>query len=218
MLLLTLAVFQFSSAQQDSKNQFTYGAQAGINLANFTEDQDFENRIGLNAGIFVSYDFLDSPLSFTSGLLYSQLGAKRDVSFISIFDGPDLDYKASLKLDYLKIPLFIEYEVIPNASLFIGPQIGFLVGNKEQYEFVEDGLYSGNRDFDFESENVQELSLSATLGVKVFLYKNIFVQGQYEFGVYDIFKDEQFAQDTGRTFSYEEFRHSVFTASLGYQF
>ena len=217
LLLILLLVVQLTIAQQDSISPYKYGIQAGINLATFTEDQDFENRLGLNASLFASYKLPNSQFSLTSGLLYSQQGVKQSGSTPNPADGPDLIYEATLKLDYLKVPVFLEYEIVSKASVFIGPQIGLLVGNKVVYDFEDNGFNLPDT-YEAELENVQELSLSATLGTKIFLYKNAFVQAQYELGLYGIFKDNQFPQDGNRTFSYEDFRHSILTFSLGYQF
>ena len=93
-----------------------------------------------------------------------------------------------------------------------------MLDNIETYEFVGDDFNSINQDFEFESENIQKSYLSMTFGARTFLHDNIFVKAQYEVGLFDLFKDEQFMQDTTRVFSFDNFRHSVFTATVGYQF
>ncbi|SCY29055.1 Outer membrane protein beta-barrel domain-containing protein [Nonlabens sp. Hel1_33_55] len=217
---ITLVAAQEQSLPYDyrtTEQTTNFSVQAGINLANLTEGQDFQNRIGMNAALLASFKFSNPKFSFTTGLSYSQLGAKRNGSFPNPADGPNIDYEATLQLDYLVVPLLVEYEVIPNYSIFLGPQVGFLIDNSEKYELVEDAFGTTGQNFELEPENIQKSYLSITLGAKAFLYSNFFIKAQYEVGLYDIFKDEQFPQDAGRTFSFDNFRHSVLTATLGYQ-
>jgi len=217
VLAVLLVAVQFSSAQQTSASEFQYGVQAGVNLANFTEGQDFINRVGLNAGLFATYKSTESALGLRSGIHYSQLGVKTSGRTSSIFSEDSRAFEAIAKLDYLQVPVLLDYNLSPAFSLFAGSQVSFLVNNSESYDYkAASGMQASS--FEQELENVQTVSLSGVVGARAFLYKNAFIQAQYELGFYDIFEDNEFPQDGNRTFSYKDFRYSVFTFVLGYQF
>jgi hypothetical protein len=218
VLLLFIAVNLLSAQQAtDTIRKFDFGIHSGINISNFTEDADFENRVGLNTGFYATYHIPESNFALRSGLTYSQQGVKTSGRTPSPLSEGFREYEAIAKLDYLQVPVFLQYNFSDNYGIYLGPQISFLVNNKFEYDYNEEVFDSQVFRYEDKLENVHNTSLSAVLGARVFVYKSLFVQAQYELGLYSIFNDDEVPQDSNRIFSFKDFRHSVFTFTLGYQ-
>ena len=106
------------SAAVVANAQFRFGVKAGVNFA--TGGSEDKTRTSLNAGVLAQYKFEGSGFAIQPEILYSGQGAKGTI------DGVD----ATFALDYINVPVMLQYYVAPGFNLEFGPQVGFLVSAK----------------------------------------------------------------------------------------
>ncbi|MFN2458822.1 MAG: porin family protein, partial [Chitinophagaceae bacterium] len=151
----------------------SFGVKAGLNIANIkaTGDDDENNgdaRIAYHGGVFANIPF--GMLSFQPELVYSAEGTKDE------FDGDN--YK--LKLNYLNIPLMLQYNTAGGFYAETGPQIGFLLSAKTEVETSGDEVEEDVKD-QFKSTN-----FSWGLGVGFKMSSGMGIGARYNFGLSDI--------------------------------
>ncbi len=102
----------------DGRESVNPGVKGGINFYNIQTDNStsYSQRTGYNFGIF-GHIHLDSQWALQSELVYSAQGAK------------------SLNLDYLNVPVLIQYMFDNGFRLQAGPQLGFLVSSDSNDDF-----------------------------------------------------------------------------------
>ncbi len=189
-LALVTGTFTFAqkTASTASSSPARFGVKAGLNISSFS-DSDSGSKAGFYGGVFanipVSQDF-----SFQPEVLYSGMGAKAK-------DNSDL--KANL--DYISVPLMLQYNALPNLYLEAGPQFSFLINSKLKYKSNSaDGkdLFKG---FDF----------GLGLGAGYYFTQNIGVSARYVAGLTDILKNRP-------DLSEDKSKNGVFQIGLGYKF
>ncbi len=143
-VVLVLAVIAIGFA---AEAQVKFGVKAGLNAYNFSgddADDEFETKIGFNAGGLVNVPISDK-FSFQPELLFSAEGAK-------ISEGDD---RINYNLNYINIPLLAQFNSASGFYAEAGPQIGFLmsakadskIGGVSTDEDIKDQLHSTNFSF-----------------------------------------------------------------------
>lgn len=135
-ILLLVAFIVLTTA---SFAQFSGGVKAGVNFASAAGDDadGYDGRIAYHFGLYGKLPLSDK-LSFQPELLFNSVGAKYEESF-SDPDFGDVDYKETIRISYLSVPLMLDFAVVDNFSLQVGPQIGFLLAAKGEAEVTYDG-------------------------------------------------------------------------------
>ncbi|HEX8270286.1 MAG TPA: porin family protein [Flavobacterium sp.] len=201
ILLSAAAIFAFGFV---SAQETRFGAKAGLNLANLGGDiEDAEMLLGFHVGGFAEV-MISDKFGVQPELLFSMQGAKSESS--EDIGGTEFTYESKLKLAYLNIPIMAKYYATEDFNLQFGPQIGFLMSAKDEYEV------SGGGDSESESEDVKDAFESIDFGVNFGLGynfgENFGVEARYNLGLSNIIKD---ADD----FSVN---NSVIQVSFGYKF
>ena len=160
---ITSAIFSF--AQSPVK----FGIKAGLNVANLkVEDFDeTDSRLGLHAGL-LAHIHLAPQWALQPEVLYSAEGAKFDFGN---------NEEATIKNDYVNIPLMLQYMFDNGFRIEAGPQLGLLVSSK-----IED--QDGNEedaDDAFKTTNV-----SIGFGLNYLTHSGFGVGGRYNLGVSNI--------------------------------
>src|SRR5258708_5564415 len=114
-----LFLFLCASSLVISQAQTRFGIQAGANFANLTGSDvtGAKMKVDFNAGAFANIP-LSSMFSFNPEVLYSGQGAK--------FDG------GKINLNYINVPVLIQYNNPSGFFAETGPQIGFIMSAKEK--------------------------------------------------------------------------------------
>ncbi|OYP39380.1 hypothetical protein CIK90_03825 [Prevotella sp. P5-126] len=172
-LFLAVVAMMVSAATfaQNEVGQLTIQPKVGVNIANITDADDADPRIGLAAGAEFEYGITDN-IGLSAGVLYSMQGVKASEESV--------DY--TLKLDYLNVPILANFYVAKGLALKLGVQPGFKLSSKVKGEAsgvtaeleVEDG--------------VKSVDLSIPVGVS-YQYQNIVFDARYNWGVTKIIED-----------------------------
>ena len=168
LIFTVIALFGFAPIKAQNIN---FGAKAGVNFATITGDmvESFDSRTAFHVG-FVAEIVISETFSFQPELLYSAQGAKESG------DG----WEETLKLDYFNLPLMAKFYVAEGFSLEAGPQIGFLLSAK--YDWEEDGE-SGSEDI---KDDVKGIDFGLNLGVGYKTESGLNFGARYNLGLSDI--------------------------------
>ena len=188
MMLASVATFA-----QNEAGQITIQPKIGLNIANITDADDANARIGLAAGAEFEYG-VTKMFGISAGLIYSMQGAKTTVD--DYYGEGDVD--CTMKLDYLNIPILANVYVAKGLAIKLGIQPGFKLSSKLKIE--GDGA-SVEGDLD---EGVKGFDLSIPVGLS-YQYQNFVLDARYNFGVTKIIDDS-------------DSKNSVFQITLGYKF
>lgn len=123
-------VFAIVIAAVSVQAQVGVGVKAGLNGYNFSGDdvegEDFKTKFGFHAGGFVNIP-VSSNFSVQPELLYSMEGATQKES------GSDINFN----LNYINIPVLLQFNSQSGFYAEGGPQIGFLTSAKAETSGVD---------------------------------------------------------------------------------
>lgn len=150
-----LAAFRPASAQ-DSANRHAFGVVAGLNVSSLHAEKNYfadelESKVGFHLGVFYGYSF-NTTWGLSTGLSYSQAGAK-------LKDGD-----RSYRLDYLALPVTLDYKLVEWAKIYAGPQVSFKVKGDGP------GIYGDFENVDFGALAGVEVMPASRLGIAVQYY------------------------------------------------
>ncbi len=105
----------------NAQQTINIGTKIGLNSYNIIEDNNglgYDSKIGMHAGIFghIHLDGTNGQFALQPELVYSMQGAKRG----------DVNHN----LDYLNVPVLVQYMFDNGFRLQAGPQLGLLVRAK----------------------------------------------------------------------------------------
>ncbi len=127
---LLIAIVLFAQA---ANAQFTVGAKAGANLMKI-DGKSFNDEFntGYHAGAFAIIG-LGEKFALQPEVLWNQTQTKTDTSLRNIPSDAFSSFKnGDVKLNYLSIPVLLNYKFIGNfLSLQAGPQFGILLNKDE---------------------------------------------------------------------------------------
>ncbi|WP_291118199.1 porin family protein [Flavobacterium sp. UBA6135] len=210
---LALMAFGFSNAQEVS-----YGVKGGLNLSNLAGDiEDAKSLFGAHVGAFAEIKITDK-FSVQPELLFSMQGAKQEYTYFESFDGFSITEteKSTLKLGYLNLPVMAKYYVNDKFSLEAGPQIGFLLSAKVDYEYTYRETFDGVTETESESgsydikDEVKSIDLGFGFGAAYKFTENLSVGARYTLGLTSIAKD--FDGESA------DIKNNVLQVSIGYKF
>jgi hypothetical protein len=164
LVLLCVCVPLLSLAQE-----ITYGIKGGVNLSDIVLNNvvnpdleaDYKTKVGPHAGVFVHMK-LDDTWSFSPEILYSQKGVKAA--------------ETKIHLNYITIPLMLNYMATQQLRVEAGPEVGYLFLAKSKYGKVND-VYNNS------------LDIAVNLGVEYFLSEKIFFGLRFNAGFSNLIDD-----------------------------
>jgi hypothetical protein len=169
---LALALF-FISFMADAQAP-KFGLKAGLNIADISSDAGtkFNNKLGLNAGL-LAHIHLSPQFALQPEVVYSAQGGK--YSYNPPLGGVE---EHELGLDYINIPLNIQYMFDNGFRLQTGPQVGFLINVKDKYNGQETEF--------FNSDDFNNIDLSWTAGIGYLSQTGFGIDARYNFGLSNI--------------------------------
>ncbi len=123
---------------QASMAQFNIGIKAGANITKI-DGKSFKDefRYGYHLGGFAEIG-LGEKLSLQPEVLFNQFQTRVDTSFEAVYqDAVNFGDERSVKLNYLSVPLLLNYELGNALTLQAGPQFGILLNQEKN--LVENG-------------------------------------------------------------------------------
>lgn len=192
-LLLTAAVMLASAASyaQHAVGSFSLQPKIGLNVATLTKADGADPRVGLVAGAEFEYQATDM-LGISFGALYSMQGCKG-----TVYDSDLGSADATLKYDYINVPILANIYVTKGLAVKLGIQPGFNVSSKVKAK-------SGGMSAEADASGVKDFDFSIPVGLS-YEFSNFVVDARYNFGVTKVM--ENF-----------DSKNSVFQFTLGYKF
>lgn len=155
---------------QNEVGQLTIQPKVGVNIANITDVDDADPRIGLAAGAEFEYGLTDN-IGLSAGVLYSMQGVKTII----------VDDDCTSKLDYLNVPILANFYVAKGFAVKLGVQPGFKLSSKAKFKGS-----GGSKEVDV--DGFKSVDLSIPVGVS-YQYQNIVFDARYNWGVTNIVED-----------------------------
>ena len=146
--------------------QTIIGIKGGVNIDNLSEFNG-RSRISGHGGIFINHT-INKNFSFQPELLYSAEGQR--------FYSNAMEH--TLALDYLQLPLMIQYYPVPELYIEAGPQVGLLISAQDKVDQING---HSNVRHDYASA---QLAISGGVGIRA--TDQIIVYGRYNFGLTDV--------------------------------
>lgn len=189
--VLVVAALVFSSVAtfaQHAVGSFNLQPKVGVSIANLTDNNSSDARVGLVAGVEGEYQASDI-FSVSAGVLYSMQGAKFDA----------FGAKSTEKLDYINVPIMANVYVVKGLAVKLGVQPGFKVNDKLDLRMP----VLGGALVDLKAKSVD---FSIPVGIS-YEYNNFQVDARYNWGLTKVFDVDKLDQ-----------KNSVFQITLGYKF
>ena len=196
MKKITFVVAVLLSAGTLTAQEFAeFGAKGGLNFASLSGDnvENLDGVTGFHLGLIAEFP-LTERFSIQPEVLYSGMGASND--------------QETWKLDYVTVPVILNYYVIDGLALEAGPQLGYLVKAEKDYDYIDDIVQSGTRDI---SDEVKDIDFAIAGGVSYELPIGLFFSGRYNLGLSNVWDGELQGNDVSQ-------RNNAFQFSVGYKF
>jgi outer membrane protein with beta-barrel domain len=120
-LAIILVIFTATGSYAQS---FHWGLKAGTNLFKVSgRSMDGKVQAGLSAGAFAELN-LNSKWGLQPELLFNQTQTNTSADFNAIYQGASF---TGVQLNYISLPVLVAYKPVPELTLLLGPQYGYLV-------------------------------------------------------------------------------------------
>lgn len=165
ILSLTLLLFSVTAFSQAS-----FGLKVGGMVA---------SRIGSG----LDYNLKIAKVSYLAGAFYGvflteQLGLQLELLYANKGRGEARQLLIREDLHYLNLPIMLQYVIDQRFGVEFGPEIGYLIGQKQIFTFGTQPP----------SPFLRDLDIAINLGVNYELTEKIFLSLRYNFGIYDTSK------------------------------
>lgn len=195
ILMAAVMLSSVASFAQHAVGSFSLQPKVGLNIASLTKADGTDPRFGVAAGAEFEYQATDM-LGISFGALYSMQGCKGDISLGDFGGSGSAD--ATLKFDYINIPILANVYVAKGLAVKLGVQPGFKVNSSIK---LSQGGTSASQDID---DGVKGFDFSIPVGLS-YEYRNFVLDGRYNFGCTKVMDGV-------------DSKNSVFQITLGYKF
>lgn len=129
LIVFGICIFQFINAQG-----LKVGVKVGANLTNLT-GASFKDayEFGYHAGLF-SELMITEKFGIQPELLFSETNLRTGTSFNSLYSTIALSDITKIKLQYMTIPVLLDYKPISLVTLQLGPQFGILMNQTKSLQ------------------------------------------------------------------------------------
>lgn len=218
--ILFIGVMLLAVGVSSAQPRFSFGPKVGVNLSNLyidaegVEEADIVGiKPGLLIGAFAEYDFTPA-IGVSVDLLYSREGTESNR-----FDYPSQKgyyYKHKYSLQYLNVPVLVNFYLARGLAIKAGVQPGVLLGAKYRVEW-EYGAESGTETQDVK-DNLRAYDISIPIGLSYTFDYGLFIDGRYNLSLCDIMNQstKQNLELDGVT--YHKVKNRSFSFSVGWKF
>lgn len=191
LLMAAVLLASLGAYAQHAVGSFTLQPRVGLNVANFTDKNDADPRVGFAGGVEGEYQVSDI-FSVSAGALYSMQGSKYSES------GSDV----TAKFDYVNVPIMANVYVVKGLAVKLGIQPGFNVNNEYTVKLGGHGHNGG------ESGHPEAKTVDFSIPVGL----------SYEFPTVPIVIDARYNWGLTKVADGSDSKNSVFQFTLGYKF
>ena len=173
---LGIVISGFAFSQQ-------FGLKAGLNVSdinNGASGTDMKAKTGLYVGVTSTIP-VSEEFSIQPELIYNQLGAKTN---LYDFGGIIGNVSTTTKLDYISLPVMLQYNFPSNFYVELGPEFSYMVSAKQG---LSTSIISPSTDINMDYLN--RLNVGAGFGAGYNLNKNIGINARYTLGLTGLGKD-----------------------------
>ncbi|HCA09509.1 porin family protein [Chryseobacterium sp.] len=203
-----------------SASPVTFGVKAGFNASTLSKADQYDNdqklKPGFNAGVFVNIPVAEK-FSIQPELLFNQLGSKTEEREVYYNNSDkykrEVEYKKTL--NYLTVPVMVQYNILPQLYVEAGPEFGFLLGGKDKGDItttVTSGNTTTTQTTSFSEKIVKDLHNKFNFGIGIgagyYFTENFGVTARFTAGITDIYKDN----------SSDAIRNNAFQVGVAYKF
>ncbi len=197
-----------------------FGIKGGYNLSSLSTDlSGMKNKSGFHAGVLVEFK-ISEKFSIQPELLYSLEGGKYSINYAYSDEDGDFSIRAKedIKLGLINLPVIAKYYIVDRFSVEVGPQIGYLVSAKSDYDFhmESDGESLSDAGEENIKDNMKSIVTSLNFGLAYQLKNNMFFQARYNLGLTNLGKPVGPIEDGDNYFG--EVKNYNFQFSVGYKF
>ena len=170
IFLIVVILISFNSISAQAQDRLQMGLKAGINVSDYTgrwfEDRESFSRKSFHVGL-VGELSLTSRWNLQPEFLYSEQG----FGFRNEFQE-----ELKINLNYLQLPVLVEYELVNGFFIQGGPQISYLLEEENRIVYL--------------THNYNKFDLSLGFGAE-YKIKNFYVYGRYNTGINRIFNSSE---------------------------
>jgi hypothetical protein len=169
LLFVAVTIFVLNSIQAQG---IKLGVKVGANLTDVS-GVSFKDgyKFGYHAGFF-SELMLTKKFGIQPEVLFSETNLRAGDSLGSLYNGISITDIAKVKLQYISIPILLDYKPIPFLTLQAGPQFGILMNQTKPFSAnAKDAFKKGD--------------LSLLLGAQLNVFK-FRIYARYAVGLSDI--------------------------------
>jgi len=145
------------------------GLKGGLNISTIrvNGNNEWGSKPGFNGGL-LAHVHLSPTIALQPEVVYSSQGAKYTIS----------NGEHALSLNYINIPLQLQYMFNNGFRLQTGPQVGFLTNVKDKVNQMETGYFT--------TQDFKSIDFSWTAGLGYLTYSGLGVDARYNFGLSNI--------------------------------
>ncbi|KYH05083.1 MULTISPECIES: porin family protein [Chryseobacterium] len=196
-ILLASAIALFTGLNA----QTTFGVKAGYALSKLNSNEnDFEmggiegglkSKSGFYIGGLVEHKF-NNKFAIQGEVEYANLGGKAEVSM------PGITVTEKMNLNRIVIPVSARYYATPELGIYAGPYVSFKTSNKVKFEMSgpnagmvdPSGIREGERYVErYLNDTLKSTDFGLFLGADYAIYKGLFVDARYSFGLTNMIKN-----------------------------
>lgn len=218
--IVLICVMLLSIGVTSAQSRFSFGPKVGVNLSNLYIDAEGVEagdivgiKPGLLIGAFAEYDFTP-VVGISVDLLYSREGTESNR-----FDYPAQEgysYKHKYSLQYLNIPVLINFYVAHGLAVKAGVQPGVLLGAKYRVDWEYMGQ-EGSKTQDIKN-NLRAYDISIPIGLSYTFDYGFFIDGRYNISLCDIMNQSTKHELELEGASYHKVKNRTFSFSIGWKF
>lgn len=205
--VLAVAGSLFANAQEKnqstSPSPVTFGVKAGLNGSTLTRGDGYEYdnnekmKVGFHVGVFANIP-VSEKFSIQPELLFSQLGSKSDYNYRTSSGNyrRTQHYDYSTTLNYLSLPVMVQYNILPQLYVEAGPEFGYLLGGRTKGDLTTIET-TGNsitvNHTDHISQNIStslfnRFNLGLGIGAGYYFTKSFGVTARFTAGLTEVYK------------------------------
>jgi len=176
IILVAISIIALYSSSALAIEMNGIGLKVGANFATFEGVDvvgDTDIRVGLVIGGFVNFSINDY-FSIQPEVLYSMKG----VTYVGDLEG--LSFERSYGINYLEIPLLVQFALHKNVNIYTGGSIGFYLDGEETLEI---GRVNDSKKIDKDDINKQEYTF--ILGAS-YRYETVVFDVRYSLGLTNV--------------------------------